>query len=278
MPRKSLKRSYRPTRRRRGVKRRRTSYQNKKIARISKAVTLRATETKRFAILNENFTFLPTSGFNYAAWAYRNIFGPVPQGVTAFSRNGSEIHSPMLALNINVLVNWKDVANYNTNETFFPIRVTVMIVSANEQIATGSTPTYYDYTSSSSSGWFYMPDNLNPRLNGNNIRVLKKWTRLINPRPYALVANSGPATLQYAFGGTQSYCGKLRYKWRRKITYEDTGIPSNIGGVVSGGTTRGNNYYILAGYSSSVNRGIAAVPPYPLCRIFMDSYLYYKDP
>lgn len=281
MPIYSTRRSYRKRKvtSRRKPGRRKRSYQTKKIARISRAVTLAQCETKRYVILNEQFGKPATSGLNFAQWAYRNVFSGIPQGPFAYQRLGSEIQSPLISCNIRATVNWNEVASYNTSFTFFPVRCCLYLIALNDAIvSTPGLPDNYDYTSSSGSQIFYTADSLMPRLNGNNVKVLKKWSVLFNPPAYALVANSGPSSLAFSFGGIQTKCGKLRYKWKRKIGYEDTGIVPSIGGPASGGATRGWNYYLLGGWVGQANRGVSGTPAYPLGRILVDSFLYYKDP
>lgn len=242
-------------------------------------MTLAQCETKRYVILNEQYGLAATAGMNFAQWSYRNVFSPIPQGTFAYQRLGSEIVSPFLSCNIRATVNWTEVAQYNTNFTMFPVRCCLYLIALNDQVvATPGIPDPYSYTTSSGSQIFYTADSLMPRLNGNNVKVLKKWSCLFNPPGYALAVNTGPNTVSYAFGGIQTKCGKLRYKWKRKIGYEDTGLVPVIGGPASGSATRGWNYYLLGGWVGQANRGINGPAPYPLGRILVDSFLYYKDP
>ncbi|QDJ95208.1 capsid protein [Capybara virus 1_cap1_34] len=257
----------RKTRRSRRSVRRRTTRRKitaKSVRLISRSQTLRLVETKRFVILNESFSPTPTTNVRYQ-WYWRNIFANVAQGAASFNIVGSEIVNPMLVVKLRATVDWYRTQLLNSaGNGMMPVTLTMFIVAANEQFAF-TTPRYYD--NSTTFGWIYQPDMLAARLNGNNCKVLKKWSITINP----------PSLGQGTYVGVTQRKGKMSYRWKRKLTYEDAVVGPNPGAnPVSSYLLRGWNYYLLGGYS--VPYALTGSPLLPPVDYLVDTYLYYKDP
>lgn len=240
------------------------------MAKVAKRVALSLSETKRYGILNERYTLPDTTGTASGVFAYRNIFVPLSQGYQSYSLIGSEMIPRILALNIRCYVDYSFNSQYNSaGQGIFPVRFHVWIIASNEQFV-ATSPTKYD-TSTTGPGWMYQPSFLTPRLNSNNCKVLKYWSRIINPP--SVIQGAGTSTCS----GLVCKTGKLRWRPGRKITYEDSGSGPTSGGPPSTAVTRGWNYYILGGWSAPATAGGTA-KLYPPGQMDIDSYLYYKDP
>lgn len=249
----SGKRRYKTTRKR---------PQMRLMKRVAKRVALSLTESKRFALLNESFiTTMPAA--TSTTWFVRNIFAPPGQNVLSSGIIGSEIVNPLLKLKFNYTVNWgllrsDNLGNYGT------VRLNLFLIAVNEQYDF-TVPTRYA-TITPSPFWFINSNGHRVTLNGNNVKVLKKWSRRVTPPPLAQEAGIPM--------GIVNIPGTLKYRWKRKLTYEDSGISMQDGGFSSSNILRGWNYYILAGAATQT----AVVGAINTPQLEMDSFLYFKDP
>ena len=139
----------------------------------------------------------------------------------------------------------------------------VMIVASNEQLSL-TTPSNFS-TLSPDPGWFYQRNGYKATMNGNNVKVLKKWHKKYTPDQVVAGGSQGIVTIS----------GSMKYRWKRKLTYEDLSTIPGTGGPASTTILRGWNYYILCGTQVNTNYASALTAP-PV--IVMDSYLYFKDP
>lgn len=204
-------------------------------------------------------------------WNYKNVFNTLANGTTGFQFVGNEIVNPMLKFKFKWIMNWANISSNNTGN-FATAAINVLLVAANEQFtATVATP-YPAIGSTGDPGWFYQSDGYYPTMNGNNVKVLKKWSRRVTP-PGLPMNTSGLQPL-----GTQYVTGKMTYRFKRKLTFEDSSIVTAIGGPARATTLRGWNYYLLVGASlpfgqgTPVGTGGSAVMP------VIDTFMYFKDP
>lgn len=256
-------------------RKRRAAPTTRRIARISKRVALKQVETKRFTILNENYSILPINT-NGTQWSARNVFSPLSEGVDSFNTIGNEIVNPMVKLKFSAMIDWNNVRSLNGLGSTIPgtvsVVLNVMIVAANDQYAYYQ-PTLLQPGGSNQGGWFYQADGARVTLNGNNVKVLKKWS--IVKSPPSIIAG----TQSTAIAGGTLVRGRMTYRWKRKITFEDlTTLPPANGGPDRSIITRGWNYYILVGWGLPPGFTLGTTPIRPIVDFGMDSYLYFKDP
>lgn len=275
MPRYTRRSARRQTRRKPLRRRRKAAPTTRRIARISKRVALKQVETKRFTILNENYSLLPVDTRG-SQWSARNVFSPLSEGVDSFNTIGNEIVSPMLKLKFSAMIDWNNVRGLNGLGGTIPgpvsVVLNVMLVAANDQYAY-YTPSLLTPGGSNQGGWFYQADGARVTLNGNNVKVLKKWTILKSP------PSIYPGTQATAIAGGSLVRGKMTYRWNRKITFEDLyNLPPANGGPDRAIITRGWNYYILVGWSLPPGFTLGSATIRPVVDFSMDSYLYFKDP
>lgn len=257
------KRLSRSTRRPRRKASRRKNPTMKMVKRVAASQALRMAETKRFAILNEVYSPAPPTNGS-TQWYYRNIFAPLDQGFSSWRVVGSEIQRPYLKIKGRFEIWWDRIIADNPLNYGY-VSCHVMLVAANDALA-NTTPSSYGL-SSSSLNWFYQIDAQNPTMNGNNVKVLKKWSKVIRAQQVA----SGTV----AYGRTLVNMS-LKYRWKRRLTFEDSGAIPDTGGPTSARILRGWNYYILVGYGLGNNLGNVTNFGWPYIRL--DSFLYYKDP
>ncbi|QCO93518.1 capsid protein [Gopherus associated circular DNA virus 5] len=262
------------TGRRRIVKRRRTRRRAptlKAVARVARRAVLSLAESKRFSIINEDFNpayVTPTA----ARWSVRSVFGPIPQGGAnadlSYAREGSEIVNPMLKLKFIFRVNW---GNFFTTNNYGPFYFHVYLVATTDiETFPGTGVGIYPTTGTSTDpGWFITDNITRPTLNGNTVKVLKAWHRKVTPDQVSFDQASGTTSV---VAGYQDVVGKMSYRWRRKLTYQDVPGPGpNFGSSV---VLRGWNYYILVGWGAAINTVTSATRPVAV----VDSFLYFKDP
>lgn len=232
--------------------------------RVARRVALNLSESKRFATLN--VAFPTSSNGNATQWYVRNVFsGSLGQGTGSFSIIGSEIQTPLLKVKFTGRVNF-GALNADNPDNMATVTLNMFLIATNDQIGnTTDTPTQYGLSPFSGLNWFYSNDGHKPTFNGNNVKVLKSWSRRVHPEVIAGTTARGIKIVR----------GNLRYRWRRKLTFEDTaGIPAS-GGPTSANVLKGWNYYLIAGYglSSFLSTSLTAAPS-----MQMDSFLYFKDP
>jgi hypothetical protein len=241
------------------------------VAKVARNVALKLAETKRFAVINEQLPLPVNSNANQ--WFYRNIFSTLAnygyQGVESWKYIGSEIQRPMLKLKFRWDIIWNGF-RANTEINYGSVGLTVMIIASNDDSFQAVFGNYPGGTSSGITNWFYNPDGFKPTMNGNNVKVLKVWHRKVTPDQIPTTTGSGYVS------GTQVVTGKMSYRWKRKITFEDVSTIPVSGGPTSASITRGWNYYILAGYGLFSTLGSVSALAVP--NLNMDSFLYYKDP
>lgn len=229
---------------------------------VARKVTLSLAESKRFTTLNVP---IPTnSNGNATQWFVRNVFaGTLATGTGSYSIIGSEIQHPMLKVKFTARVNYATLFSDNPLNVG-TVSFNMALIATNDQIGnTTDTPSQYGLSPFSGLNWFYNQDGHKPTFNGNNVKVLKTWTKRTNPM---VTTTNGPNNIVK---------GTMSYRWKRKLTYEDIATIPTSGGPTSANILKGWNYYLLYGYalptfqtSSLTSQSVFSV----------DSFLYFKDP
>jgi len=236
------------------------------VKRVARRVTLGLCESKRFATINEQFQGQAlVLGTNNSQWTYKNLF------VTLATSNqqgdshgiiGNEIANVMAKFKFTAIVDWNQIsltgaANYGS------VGVSVYLVAANDSYSSGVPANFFGI--SSNPGWVYQRDGFRPTLNGNNCRVLKRWHRRITPTVLGT-----PTNIQ----GVTQVTGSMKYRWRRKLQYEDASAIPTEGGPVTTTILRGWNYYLLTcvGVYATLSSNVG----FP--KLYVDTFMYYKDP
>lgn len=231
---------------------------------VARREALKLSESKRFAVLNENSLANQPTNLS-TQWAIKSPFAQLATGAASFQVVGNEIQHPLLKLKFLcradfALLRADNASNYAT------VAFNVMLVAVNNEAYNGGVPSSFVNTSTITGfDWFYQPDGFKPTLNGNNVKVLKRWHRKVTP-DQAVVSTAG---------GIVTVTGSMKYRWRRKLTYEDSAVVPGVGGPTRSNILRGWNYYILTG--TQVNGNYASFLTAPPI-IVVDSFLYYKDP
>lgn len=229
---------------------------------VARREALRVAESKRFAVINENtLANQPTN--NATQWAIKNPFSQLATGAASFQVVGNEIQQPLLKCKFVCradfgLLRADQPLNYGT------VAFNVMLIACGDDDIGSNT--WSNLSALSGVDFFYQPSGYYPTLNGNNVRVLKRWHRKIHP----------DQTTVSTAGGLVTITGSLKYRWKKKLTYEDAAAIPGVGGPTRAQERlRGWNYYLLAGTQVTTNYASSLTAP-PL--IVMDTFLYYKDP
>lgn len=256
------------TRRRVRPRTRRTKTRKSTVTRIARSVTLRLAETKRNATINELATILPAT--NAATqWYYRPVFSVLEQGTSSHTIVGSEIQYPMAKVKFHWTIDWNAITGSTPdNARYGGVGLNVMLVASNDAVAS----VLFDLYPNNSLGinnWFYQSNGYVPTMNGNNVKVLKKWSKIYNPDQLNFTGGASKA-------GISVVRGKLQYRWKRKLTFEDSATIPDTDGPISSRILKGWNYYWLVGFRTPTLLAGAPLQAFPTC--YMDSFLYYKDP
>lgn len=244
-------------------------------------------------MLNEPWWAFTYTGGKTSQWLVRNIFGTIPTaenypeigaGASSFTRIGAEIVDPYLKMKGTWLIEWQDIV-YNAPTAYGTIHLYVYIVSSNEQIEAGTPQDAFALGSANANGslnaWFLQEDGSRIVLNGNNVRVLKKWHRQVTP-PNLYDTNPTLIGTQVVVNATTTRGRQevpVRLNWRKKgkLTYEDykpaTGEGSTDFNLASSSTLKGMNYYVLVGWHTTGDVTTSQKPQF-----LLDSYMYFKDP
>lgn len=234
------------------------------IKRVARRVALAQAETKRSVVLNEDYTYAPAAAYNFQAM-YTNIFSVLGgnQGGSQSTMIGTEIVDPLFVARMEMTVDWGLLlANAGATGTV-GVCLHAWLVAVNDQQAV-TVPTAY-VNSPTANNWFLQLVGFRPQLNGNNVKVLKHWSKVVNP-PSIPFGSSKP--IGYCASG---YKHKFVYKFKGTKEFESTSDFTSVSKVL-----RGMNYYFLVGYGVTSTEVLAANSQNVYIRC--DRYLYYKDP
>ncbi|QDJ95224.1 capsid protein [Capybara virus 9_cap1_45] len=288
MPRAARRTSRRSRRKpvRRSRKRSRRSGQMKMMKSVARRVALNLTEAKRFTTLNEApFAALPSANRSFG-WVYRNALAQLPSanGVAAGSSwaiDGNEIVDPLLKLKnyyqapLQPYPPIPPVNEWSYGTQFFY----VYLIACNEQVSGTIPPSavwsaYPDQYSSNDPGWFLQQDGTKPTLNGNNVKIIKKWSKRYTPVEIMEIptSTSNPRVVD----GCPVVRFDCKKKLRGKKTFEDAVFADTDSNFLRSAILRGWNFYWLLGWGATADLagGASSQQPYWL----VDSFTYFKDP
>lgn len=267
-------------RRRRTRKGRRKTGSLKLMKSVARRVALNLSEAKRFTTLNE----LPFGGAGVngnTRWSYRNVFAVLPSSNgaisgTSFAIDGNEIVDPMIKFKSawrlpywNILETPEQVNSYST------MYMWIYLVAVNDQLSSTipPSPTWTGYPaqySSTDPGWFLTQDGVKPTLNGNNVRVIRRWHKKYTPENLITQDITGAATVGH---GTVTISIHGKHKFRGKKTFEDAVFADTDSNFLRSTVLRGWNYYFLVGWGGT---GSLTFAQQPQCNL--DTFCYWKDP
>ncbi|UYD39090.1 MAG: capsid protein [Wigfec virus K19_486] len=269
-------RTTRRTRRPRIVRKRRTTRKaplTKMVRRVAAQQVLRMSETKRIALLNETWSLTPTtpSGSQYSI---ANIFSVVQQNQNATGGGmvGDTILRPLFVAKMRALVNWDRVRQLNGGGTgSTSVTLHAWIVASNDQLVLGTPASVNPYDAGSSGPqWFYNTDAFSATLNGDNVKVLKHWSRTIHPP--SIVSGTGSTALATVTAIRHKFV--LKFKGQKEF---EGRIPSTTQPGALQPWLKGWNYYLLIGGGTPTGYPLTGSPLAPLWDIYVDRYLYFKD-
>lgn len=253
---------------------------------VARRVALSLSEAKRFTVLNDNvFTNFVVQRYQ---WRYKNIFAQLPTASGTFagassSVVGNEIVDLLWKAKFSCNINYNDILQQTTNiYSYGTIYYHVMIVAANDYAGTvvGGAPPPGTLTwttlpaqfSSDDPGWFLQENALRPTLNGNNVKLIRRWTKKFTPdvqyQRFAVGDN-----LQIGLGKVQ-FNMTCKHRFKGKKTFEDNPNGDLDANYPRSGALRGWNYYVLCGWSSPTVIDASNAQP----QMVGDQFLYFKDP
>lgn len=236
------------------------------VKRIARTVQLKNSETKRNFVLNESYNYYPTTGSYNINLNFTNIFGVLGQGAGSTNFVGDDIQDPLFVAKFRFLINW-DVQRAATGLTRCePIILHAWIISTNDQYGSVIPTNYNTYTGQ--IDWILQSDGPTIQMNGDNCRVLKHWSKVINPPAIAAPSSTSPTFPEVMIRKN------FKYKWKGKKVFESsttasTDVPTKY--------LRGQQYYFMVGWGLPTSVTFAAPPANNPVRIHTDRYLYFKD-
>lgn len=239
------------------------------IKRVARFEQLKNCETKRSVVFNEPYQVLPSAAYNYT-YSYVNIFSLPPgtgtsmvlgQGVRENQFTGDEIMDPLFVARLRYSVSWRDMYASAPGHGFVGVKVHAWLIATNDQDGV-VTPAPVDM-GFTGDGWFLQPAAMSAQMNGDNVRVIRHWSRTINP-PSILGTNGDAETV---------VTHKMVVKLKGKKQYEDQ--PANASGVPAQ-YLRGWNYFFVVGWG--VDQHVSLLNTLTPVIITADRYLYFKDP
>lgn len=239
----------------------------KTIKKVARREILRNVETKRYAMINDQVTYGIISTLQNSFWMARNPFALLPNGIDSWNVVGSEILDPLLKLKFTFDVNWNQIFTTNSNN-YASIALNVYLLASNDDDVATSSWTNVFVPGTEQYNWFYQPNAYIPTFNGSNVKVMKKWRRVV--RPDNLM---GTGTVQ----GLQVVAGSMKYRWKRKLIYEETQA-INTGGPARDTVFKGMNYFVVVGVGTRAGLGTTTVTSGSLPKCTMDTFMYFKDP
>lgn len=240
----------------------------KMVQKVARRVLLKNTETKRNIIMNEAWNQpLAAPGSSLFQYSMANIFSQLSlQGTGQDRYVGDQILDPMLSVRAQFTIDWSRFASA-LSPAAYPLAVCLhmWIISTNDQYALTTPTNTEDSSLSFIINWFMQKRAFRAQMNGDTVRVLRHWSRVVEPPSIPTTGSASAAQTLVKH--------KLTYRWKGKKTYEPT-VP---GGIVPGLTLKGNNYYLVCGYG--IPDGVFTITnPNTVCSIYVDRYLYFKDP
>lgn len=245
---------------------------------VARRVALNLSEAKRYTTLNE-IPIPPLVGDTNFNWGYKNVFAPIPSANgsaagTSWAIEGNEIVDPLVKMNLTFYLNYNAIVNAINSTAYGPTYMYVYLIACNEQVAGTVPPSntwsrYPTLYSATDPGWFLNNDPTRPVLNGNNVKVIRKWRRKYNPDEMVV---EGTAAIN-AFG-RPTVDFRCKHWFRGKKTFEDQVFADTDSNFLRSAVLRGWNFYWLVGYGIATGNLTAAQQPL----VRADTYTYFKDP
>lgn len=256
--------------------------------RVARRVALNLSEAKRFSVVNETVF----DNFNSVTrrWRYKNIFAQLPtaQGsnaATSYGTVGNEIVDLMVKIKCALRIPYGLMLGNGTQRTqgYGTVWFHLYLLASNDYTTGGITQgppppgslTWSNYPApfgSDDPGWFLNPDTAKPTLNGNNVRVIRRWSKKYQPDVQLNFRSTSDTIVEPAGDIWLNLTAK--HKFRGKKTFEDNSFAESDGNFqFRSGALRGTNYYWLFGWGTV---GSFAATEQP--QVQMDQFMYFKDP
>lgn len=245
---------------------------------VARRVALNLSEAKRYTTLNEAPLPQIVGSTNYN-WAYKNVFAPIPSANgsaagTSWAIAGNEIVDPLVKLNITFSLNYFQMVNALNTAAYSSTYMYVYLVACNEQVS-GTVPPSNTWTryptiyAVDDPGWFLNQNPARVVLNGNNVKVIRKWRRKHTPDELL----SEVATTFGSFG-RPAVDFRCKHWFRGKKTFEDQVFADTDSNFLRSAILRGWNFYWLVGWGVATGTLPTAQQP----TVVADTYTYFKDP
>lgn len=249
---------------------------------VARRVALNLSEAKRFTTLNEN-PMPPIATAVTQRWVYKNVFSPIPSGNgaaagTSWAIEGNEIVDPLVKMKLTFSLQFGITLNALSQSIYTTNYMAVYLVASNEQVSSLVPPsnTWTNYPvqyASDDPGWFLTQNPQRPTLNGNNVKIIRRWTRKYTPdEVFALVDSTAPQVAGYGRPQINFNC---KHKFRGKKTFEDAVFGDTDSNFLRAAILRGWNFYWLVGWGIG---GVTGVPTPSQPVVSCDTYTYFKDP
>lgn len=253
---------------------------------VARRVALNLSEAKRFTTLNE-LPIPPVPASVTFRWAYKNVFAPIPSGNgaaagTSWAVEGNEIVDPLVKMKITFRLNFSNQIAGLLNGAYTTNYMWVYLIASNEQV-TGLLPPSNTWTNypvqyaSDDPGWFLTQNPQRPTLNGNNVKILRRWSRKYTPDELFAIADA-TSTLNVQGLGRPQINMNCKHRFRGKKTFEDAVFGDTDSNFLRSAILRGWNFYWLVGWGIGPTAEFSPIPTTNQPSVSCDTYTYFKDP
>lgn len=251
---------------------------------VARRVALNLSEAKRYTTLNEIPFGVPPVTARSFAWTYKNVFAPIPSANgsaagSSWAIDGNEIVDPMVTLKSTWILNYQNILYNELPQTYGSTYMWIYLIACNEQVS-GTVPpsntwtTYPAQYSSGDFGWFLTQNATRPTLNGNNVKVIRRWGRKYTPDEQ-FAAIESPTNVEFYTAGRPSINIQCKHRFRGKKTFEDAPFGDTDSNFLRSVMLRGWNFYWLMGWGNGTGLTLAAANQ---PSVTADTYTYFKDP
>lgn len=219
-------------------------------------------------------------------WVYKNVFAPLPSGNgaaagTSWAVEGNEIVDPLVKMKLTFTLNLNGILQALSPSTYTTNYMYVYLLASNEQVSALVPPsnTWSNYPTQYASddpGWFLTQNPQRPTLNGNNVKILRRWTRKYTPDEVFSTVDA-TSTIAVNAGGRPQINFNCKHKFRGKKTFEDAVFGDTDSNFLRSAILRGWNFYWLVGWGIGPAGG-TGIPSGLQPTVTCDTYTYFKDP
>lgn len=248
----------------------------KKVARVAKAVLMRNVETKRYVVANDTVGFgtTPVGLAPYLA-EFKNVFSGLNTSLGDLNNQleGNQFTNAKIAYKFNCVVDWGQVG-VATGGYADPVYFNIWLVASQQalvQLGGAFTP-----MGSVTAQTIFQQDNpAKATLEGQDLTIIKRKRIIIRPPAIFVGGTTAPNLVGQV--SSRAYTMKASFKGMKEFQLQSTTTNDPGDTPTLQQFLKGYNYYVIAQVGYSVHNPTASGVAFG-AGMYVDSYLYFKDP